>query len=94
MAWFRNHYRCDRCGNEWVDWWSSMCDDDCRSCGARHMSPHDSDDLSTVISATGEGFAVWHSPAFAERAPDYQQVGRFPTVAAAERFTRTLDDAE
>jgi hypothetical protein len=91
MAWFRNHYQCDRCGGEWADWWSSMCDDDCPSCGARHMSPDRSDDLSVVIAIGELGFTVWQSPQSAGQSPDYQSVGQFPTVAAAERFSRTLD---
>jgi predicted nucleic acid-binding Zn-ribbon protein len=44
MAWFRNYYRCTRCGHEWTDEWSAMCDDDCPHCGARHMSPLKSED--------------------------------------------------
>ena len=44
-GWFRNYYRCERCGHEWEDEWSCMCDDDCPECGARHMSPYKSDDL-------------------------------------------------
>jgi hypothetical protein len=92
MAWFRNHYQCERCGKEWADWWSSLCDDDCPSCGNRHMSPDRSDDLSVVIAAGDEGFTVWQSPASAERVPDYRLVGQFPTVKAAETFSRTLDE--
>lgn len=42
---FRNHYRCERCGHEWSSDWSCQVDDDCPSCGARHMSPTSSDDL-------------------------------------------------
>jgi predicted nucleic acid-binding Zn-ribbon protein len=44
MAWFRNYYRCARCGHEWTDEWSAMCDDDCSNCGARHMAPYQSED--------------------------------------------------
>ena len=44
MAWFRNYYRCARCGQEWIDEWSAMCDDDCPHRGARHMSPYKSED--------------------------------------------------
>ena len=43
---FLNHYTCDRCGYEWQDEWSCACDDDCPSCGARHMSPHESEQIS------------------------------------------------
>lgn len=45
MAWFRNFYRCARCGHEWSDAWSATCDDDCPECGARHMSPYKSEDI-------------------------------------------------
>jgi predicted nucleic acid-binding Zn-ribbon protein len=44
MAWFRNYYRCARCGHEWTDEWSATCEDDCPHCGARHMSPYKSED--------------------------------------------------
>ena len=47
--WFRNHYRCGQCGNEWSDEWSATCDDDCPKCGARHWSPVDSEDLAPSI---------------------------------------------
>lgn len=43
---FLNYYECDRCGHKWQDEWSCTCDDDCPKCGARHMSPYNSDDLS------------------------------------------------
>ncbi len=46
MAWFRNHYRCARCSRTWTDEWTAMCDDDCPHCGARHMSPYKSEDIS------------------------------------------------
>jgi len=49
MAWYLNHYTCARCDRDWSDEWSCMCDDDCPHCGARHMSPTDSDDLTEVI---------------------------------------------
>jgi hypothetical protein len=57
MAWFRNHYRCERCGRTWIDEWSCMCDDDCSHCGARHMSPAASDDLSEIVEEITDGFA-------------------------------------
>lgn len=46
-ALFRNFYRCTCCGHEWTDVWSATCDDDCpqEKCGARHMSPHKSEDV-------------------------------------------------
>jgi hypothetical protein len=42
---FRNFYRCEACRHEWTDVWSATCDDDCPQCGARHMSPHKSEDV-------------------------------------------------
>ena len=45
MAWFRNYYKCERCGSHWADEWSATCDDDCPRCGARHMSPYESEDV-------------------------------------------------
>jgi hypothetical protein len=38
--------------------WSGMCDDDCRICGARHMSPFDTDDLTFIV----EDAAGWPGP--------------------------------
>jgi predicted nucleic acid-binding Zn-ribbon protein len=51
MAWFRNFYRCARCGHEWTDEWSAMCEDDCPRCEARHMSPYKSEDLPSPRKA-------------------------------------------
>jgi DNA-directed RNA polymerase subunit RPC12/RpoP len=41
---FRNFYRCERCSFKWEDMWSAKCEDDCPNCGARHMTPHHSED--------------------------------------------------
>lgn len=41
---FRNVYKCYRCGHEWDDIYPSQPDDDCSACGARHCSPHISED--------------------------------------------------
>lgn len=43
---FLNHYTCERCGEAWQDEWSCAADDDCPSCGARHMTPHTSEELA------------------------------------------------
>lgn len=83
MGWFRNHYQCDRCEFIWDDEWSCMCDDDCPSCGARHMSPCESDDLTEIIVKQGDAFVVFRSSDMAEDTPDYQQVGVFPTLELA-----------
>ena len=89
MAWYRNYYRCARCGGDWPDEWSCMCDDDCPHCGARHMSPFESDDLTTIIEREDGAFVVLWSPETAEHEPDYCELGRFPTRAAAEAFVAT-----
>ena len=54
MAWFLNHYECERCDGQWTDEWSCMCDDDCPHCGARHMSPYNSEELTTLIEEEGK----------------------------------------
>jgi hypothetical protein len=33
----------------WEDEWSCMSDDDCPQCGARHMSPYQSDDADEPL---------------------------------------------
>jgi DNA-directed RNA polymerase subunit RPC12/RpoP len=86
MAWYRNHYTCARCGSDWADEWSCTCDDDCPECGARHMTPRESDDLTTIVENSGRGFVVLWSPETAEHDADYCELGRFPTLAEAERF--------
>ena len=86
MAWFRNHYTCDRCHRDWEDEWSCMSDDDCPHCGARHMSPSDSDDLTEVIERDGRQYVVLWSPETAGHDPDYRELGRFPTRKQAEAF--------
>lgn len=89
MAWYRNYYKCARCGHEWPGEWSCMCDDDCPRCGARHMSPHKSDDLTEAIELGGGEFVVLWSPETAEHDPAYCELGRFPTRAEAEAFLAT-----
>lgn len=41
---FTNHYHCP-CGEEWVDVWSSACNDKCPDCN-REIEPYASDDGS------------------------------------------------
>jgi hypothetical protein len=88
MAWFRNEYKCVDCGSKWTDEWSCMCDDDCRQCGARHMSPEDSDDLSEIIEERGGAFVVLRSPDTAEHLPDYEEVATFSTYQQAKAFLK------
>ena len=86
MAWFLNYYLCERCEMTWTDEWSCMCDDDCPRCGARHMSPYKSDDLTTVVKPDGDKFVVLWSPESAEDEPDYRELGWFPSRKQAEAF--------
>jgi hypothetical protein len=86
MSWFRNHYLCERCDSTWSDEWSCMCDDDCPHCGARHMSPFKSDDLTKIIEQTGDKFVVLWSPETAEHNPDYQKLGAFLSREAAKAY--------
>lgn len=91
MAWFLNFYDCDRCQGEWTDEWSCTCEDDCPHCGARHMCPTKSEDLTEIIEQDNEKFVVIRSPDSAEHDPDYEQIGQFATRAEAEAF---LDSCE
>lgn len=86
MAWFLNYYACDRCGTSWTDEWSCMCDDDCPHCGARHMSPYESDDLTYVVERRGNEFFVLRSPDAAGHYPQYRELAVFPTKEQAERY--------
>jgi hypothetical protein len=86
MAWFRNHYHCERCDGTWVDEWSSMCDDDCPDCGARHMSLLHSDDLTEIVEKQAHLFVVLRSPLSAEHTPDYDVVASFPTLDLANAY--------
>jgi len=91
VAWFSNHYECARCGCKWTDEWSCMCDDDCPHCGARHMSPYDSEDLTEIVEREGDAFVALRSPDTAEHNPNYRELGRFPTRIQAEHFLATRD---
>jgi hypothetical protein len=68
-----------------------MCDDECPHCGARDMTPYNSEDLTELIEQEGSEFVVLRSPASAEHDPDYCEVGRFPTRETAEEFLALLD---
>lgn len=43
--WYLNRYACPECGNQWEDEWTAQSDDDCGSCGARNISPYESEEL-------------------------------------------------
>ena len=47
--WFENSYECSRCGTEWSDEWSCMCNDKCPNCNAE-IEPYDSVDLSRAVT--------------------------------------------
>jgi len=89
MAWFCNRFRCERCSHEWADEWSSMCDDDCPMCGARHMSPCESDDLTEIVEQRAHLFVVLRSSETAEQTPDYERVASFSTLKLAEAYMHT-----
>jgi hypothetical protein len=91
MAWFLNHYKCDRCRRRWADEWSCMCDDECPHCGARDMTPYDSENLTEIIEQDGNEFVAIRSPDTAEHDPDYREVGRFPSLEKAEEFLASID---
>jgi hypothetical protein len=86
MAWYRNHYHCGDCGTDWEDEWSCNCDDDCPSCGSRHWSPVDWDDLTETLFEAKDSFVVMQSPPTAEHEPSYAPVAKFPTRELAMRF--------
>lgn len=46
VRWFRNFYECPVCEHEWTDEWSAMCDDECPRCGARSISPIESEEIA------------------------------------------------
>lgn len=86
MAWFLNFYKCARCRRRWTDEWSSMCDDTCPHCGARDMTPYQSEELTTIIEEEGKEFVVFWSPETAEHDPEYRELGRFPSREKALEF--------
>ena len=90
MVWFCNHYKCERCGCEWMDEWSAMSDDDCPDCGYRHMTPFDSEHLTYIVTEENGAFAVLYSPESAEHYPDYFELARFPTREQAEAVRKDL----
>jgi hypothetical protein len=91
MPWFLNFYKCDRCRRRWTDEWSCMCDDECPHCGQRDLTPYNSGDLTELIEQIGAEFVALRSPDSAEHDPDYREVGRFPTHAAAEEFLASTE---
>ena len=91
MAWYRNYYECARCGSKWTDDWSCMCDDDCRRCGARHMTPYKSNDLTEIIEKREGEYVVLRSPDNAEHLPDYREIAKFSTHKQAKVYLKGDD---
>ena len=94
MAWFRNYYKCERCGSDWTDEWSCMCDDDCPEYRSRHYSPYKSDDLTYIIVCCGRQFVVLRSPETAEDFPSYLETGSFRTKRAAKAYLASHSNDE
>ena len=86
LAWFSNQYLCDSCDHTWESEWSCMCDDDCPFCGARHISPSESDDMTAILRKERGDFVVLRSPDDAEHKPLYEEVDRFGNLQAAEAY--------
>ncbi len=92
MAWFRNQYVCEECKESWEDEWSCGCDDDCPHCGARHMEPIDSIDLTEVVEEYQGKFLVFISPASAEGSANYELIAECDTRDAAEKIINESGD--
>jgi hypothetical protein len=69
-----------------------MCDDDCRQCGARHMSPYNSDDLTEIVEERAGSFIVRRSRGSAGHAADYEDIAPFSTVEEAEAFLQSAGE--
>ncbi|MEJ0078114.1 MAG: hypothetical protein WDO17_22265 [Alphaproteobacteria bacterium] len=93
MAWFLNYYTCARCSRDWTDEWSCMCDDDCPHCGARHMTPVKSDDLTNIIARSDEGYVVLQSPETAERSAGYCRKAHFTSLREAAAYFEAIEVA-
>jgi predicted nucleic acid-binding Zn-ribbon protein len=99
---FRNFYRCAACGRDWTDVWSAQCDDDCPHCGARHMSPHKSEDVedpkrSNTIATINDAFrrsffgGKVMMTAGVNALPDMVKASALQQAAAFDEFTADND---
>jgi hypothetical protein len=61
-----------------------MCDDDCPHCGARHMSPLNSDDLTEIVDERDGKFVALKSRDDAEESPAYEEVAVLCEVPEGE----------
>jgi hypothetical protein len=55
------------------------------------MSPCHSEDMTEFVGQEGKDFVAFRSPDTAEDDPAYEELGRFPTRAKAERFLAELE---
>jgi len=42
---FLNYYTCPQCNHHWADVYDCTVEDDCPSCGERHIEPYKSTDI-------------------------------------------------
>lgn len=77
-TWWTNHYRCPCCRHQWQDGWDAQVDDDCGSCGARHISPYYSDDGSGSEEDRQRQLARADRELEAERAAEVTQPAAAP----------------
>jgi len=63
-----------------------MCDDKCPACGARDMTPVESDDLTKIIERRTHAFVVLRSPCSAEHSPDYEEIAVFSSHEQANMY--------
>src|SRR5438309_9759872 len=81
--WVREWVFCPNCGSPKINRFEVNRPVADFYCGARHMSPCESDDLTEVIEECGDTFVVLRSPATAEHSPEYKSIGRFSTFKRA-----------
>ena len=93
MAWFNNRYTCERCNRSWQSGWSCTCDEDCPFCGARHVTPTESEDVTEIIKRDQASFVVLRSPNEAEHDPAYEEIDRFESSEAAMAYLAGLQRA-
>lgn len=93
---FRNYYHCPQCGHPWSDVWPAQCEDDCRECGARHISPYKSEDVvepgrSKRIAQLNDTFRKTLSGGQVLVTPG---VSGLPPMVLAEAVRRTTEFAD
>ncbi len=98
---FRNQYRCPRCGYEWSYVWTDQCNDDCPNCGARQMAPHNSEQTTVTqpekIALLNDSFRRTFSggkvlmTAGVNELPDMVKAEALCAVAAFRDFTEDND---